>query len=101
MLSGETSKTWVASKIKDASGDKEKLTDAEKEEKMIFHSSGQFSLVTTAGTETGTWKMEGDKTLTIQFQNAATTMSFAVEELGEDKAKLKAADGSTLQMKAE
>lgn len=101
ILAGSTSKTWKIAKQIDAHGDKEKLTDAEKDGTLNMYADGRFSIVEEKGTATGKWSVENDKTLVMHFDGQSVTENFAIEEIANDKVSLKAGDGSAMILKVE
>ena len=101
ILAGATSKTWHIAKQTDSNGDKEKLTDKEKDEKLNLYADGKFSIVDEKGTNTGTWIVEGTQKLTLQFTDQPVTENFSITELNNDKVILKAGDGSEMVLKAD
>ncbi|TPE44908.1 hypothetical protein [Pontibacter mangrovi] len=99
MISGTSSKTWVADKEKNATGDKEKMTDAEEAQTMQFYADGRFALSSGGSLQTGTWSFDQTaKRLTLQFEGADMTENFDVMKLDDDELDLKASDGSTMEM---
>jgi hypothetical protein len=102
MISGSSSKTWKADKELSASGDKDKLTKAEKRETMQFYSDGRFALGGGSMLQTGTWSFDQSaKRLTLQFENQGVTENFEVLKLTDDHMELKAADGSIMELETE
>lgn len=99
MIAGQNSKTWVADKEVDAAGDKDKLTDAEKEQNMQFYADGRFALGGGGMLQTGTWSFDQPaKRLTLQFENEDMTQNFEVLKLDEDEMDLRAEDGTVMEM---
>ncbi|PTX15283.1 hypothetical protein C8N40_108175 [Pontibacter mucosus] len=99
MIAGTSSKTWVADKERDATGDKEKLTDAEKDQTMQFYADGRFALGAGAALQTGTWTFDQSaKRLTLQFEGADMSENFEVIKLDDDELDLRASDGSVMEM---
>jgi hypothetical protein len=96
-LAGTGQKTWVAKKETDASGDKDKLTKAEKKEVITFWTNGNVKMSDGNQSQSGQWSYNGG-TLTLQFTGADVTENFTVLELDDDKMKLKAGDGSEMVM---
>jgi hypothetical protein len=96
-IAGTGQKTWVAKKETDASGDKDKLTKAEKKEVITFWSNGNVKMSDGNQSQSGQWSYNGG-TLTLQFTGADVTENFTVLELDDDKMKLKAGDGSEMVM---
>ncbi|AKD03059.1 hypothetical protein POKO110462_09700 [Pontibacter korlensis] len=101
MMSGASSKTWVAAKETNASGDREKLSDAEKEQTMQFYADGRFALGAGSNLQTGTWSFDqAAKRLTLQFENEDMTENFEVLKLDDDELDLRASDGTVMEMEA-
>src|SRR4051812_45470373 len=95
MIAGTTSKTWKATKETNASGDKDKLSDEEKKEVMQFYADGKFTVNSSTQNANGTWTSDqAAKTLTLQFAGANVTETFQVEDISDDKMKLKGREGS-------
>ena len=102
MISGANSKTWKAEKELTAAGDKDKLTDSEKQETMQFYADGRFALGGGGTLQTGTWTYDPTaKRLSLQFEGQDMTENFEVTKLTDDKMVLKASDGSTMELEAE
>ncbi|WP_162427798.1 lipocalin family protein [Pontibacter pudoricolor] len=102
MLSGTSSKTWKAKKELNTEGDKEKLTDAEKEQNIQFYADGRFAMGGASTLQTGTWTYDqGAKKLTLQFEDQNVSENFDVLKLSDDELRLKAGDGSEMIMEAE
>jgi hypothetical protein len=102
MISGGSSKTWKASKETTASGDKDKLTQDEKQETMQFYSDGRFAMGGGGSLETGTWAYDqSGKRLSLTFQDQTAAEVFQVEKLTEKEMTLVAGDGSKMELKAE
>ncbi|WP_242920956.1 lipocalin family protein [Pontibacter liquoris] len=101
MISGPNSKTWTAAKETNASGDKEKLSDAEKAQNMQFYSDGRFAMGGGATLQTGTWAYDqAGKQLSLTFEGQSHSETFEVVKLTDDEMRLKAADGSEMVMEA-
>ncbi|NEM96678.1 lipocalin family protein [Pontibacter burrus] len=102
MLSGTSSKTWKAKKETNAAGDKDKLTDAEKEQNIQFYADGRFAMGGASTLQTGTWNYDqAAKKLTLQFENQDMTENFDVLKLSDKELRLRAGDGSEMIMEAE
>jgi len=102
MLSGTSSKTWKAKKELNAEGDKEKLTDAEKDQNLQFYADGRFAMGGASTLQTGTWTYDqAAKKLTLQFEDQNVSENFDVLKLSDDELRLKAADGSEMVMEVE
>ena len=102
MIAGGSFKTWKAVKETNSEGDKEKLSEQEKNDMMVFNADGSFSMHTAAGKEDGSWNYDASsKNLSLQFRDQNVTENFQVLDLKEDKIKLKAGDGSELTLENE
>lgn len=102
MLSGASSKTWKAKKEMNAEGDKDKLTDAEKEQDLQIFADGRFAMGGASTLQTGTWTYDqASKKLSLQFEGQDVQETFDVLKLSDDELRLKAADGSEMIMEAE
>ncbi|WP_207435580.1 lipocalin-like domain-containing protein [Sabulibacter ruber] len=102
MISGQNSKIWKASKETTASGDKDKLTSAEKQEQIQFFANGNFTQTSESQSANGTWTYDAaNKNLSLTYQGNNVSENFQVAELTDDNMKLQAPDGSTLTLKAE
>lgn len=102
MISGTSSKTWVAQKELTASGDKDKLSDQEKQETMQFYADGRFAMGGGGSLETGTWSFDqAAKKLTLRFEGQDVTENFDVVQLTDKEMRLKDATGGEMQMKAQ
>jgi hypothetical protein len=101
MISGSSSKIWKEVKEINAEGQKEKLTDEEKNEVIQFYSDGHFIMKSSNASNEGTWAYDDKgKDLSLTFGGANFTEYFTVLELEKSKMKLKGRDGSILVMKA-
>jgi hypothetical protein len=96
-ISGKDSKTWEATRELNSEGDKEKLTRAEKKETITFSRNGTVKMSNNDQVMSGTWSFM-DNTLSLQFTGTNVTESFTVLELQDDKMRLKAVDGSQLNL---
>ncbi|MCC9137079.1 lipocalin family protein [Pontibacter silvestris] len=102
MLTGPSNKTWRAEKETNAVGNKEKLTDAEKQETMQFYADGRFALGGGGTLQTGTWSFDqAARRLTLQLEDQDVTLNFEVLKLTNDEMRLKAADGSEMLLQAD
>lgn len=98
---GKGSKTWRVAKETNASGKKEKLSEAEKQDVLRFNQDGTFSANTAQGNAEGSWNYDASaKQLTLQFAGASVTETHTVENLSDDRIKLKAGDGSEMTLEA-
>ena len=100
LIAGDSEKTWKAKRETNSEGDKDKLTKAEKEQRITFWRNGQVKMGDDAQTMTGQWTQSGS-TLTLQFTGENVTENFTIVELDDDEMKLRAADGSEMTMKPE
>jgi antitoxin component YwqK of YwqJK toxin-antitoxin module len=101
MIAGTSNKTWHPEKETNAAGDKEKLSDDEKNEAWVFYSNGTMAMNLTSQSVKGNWIYDASgKTLTITPENMGS-QQFIVEDLSDDKMKLKAEDGSEMKLEAE
>lgn len=98
-IAGAEQKTWSAVRETNAEGDKDKLTRAEKKEKITFWRNGNVQMGNDQQMMSGQWSYSGN-TLSMQFTGSDVSENFTVLELDEDKIKLKAGDGSQLTMEA-
>jgi hypothetical protein len=99
LISGASSKTWHTDKEVDATGDKEKLSDAEKQQNIQFYADGRFAMGGGAALQTGTWAFDqAAKQLTLNFEGQSNSENFEVLKLTDDEMRLKAADGSEMEL---
>ncbi len=102
MLYGTDSKVWKTAKITDASGDKMNQTDAQQQEELRIFANGTYNMTGAMGAVTGKYTFDqAGKTITMTPDNGATSNTFNVETLTDDKLTLKSADGAALMMEAE
>jgi len=96
MLYVTSSKVWVTDKQTDAAGDKVKQDDAAKDQEISFASNGTFS-----GTQSGKYVFDqAAKTITMTPDGSATSNTFNIETLTEDKLTLVGTSGAKLMLKA-
>lgn len=96
MLYGTSSKVWVTDKQTDAAGDKVKQDDAAQDQEISFASNGTFS-----GTQSGKYVFDqAAKTITMTPDGSATSNTFNIETLTEDKLTLVGTSGAKLMLKA-
>jgi hypothetical protein len=96
MLYGTSSKVWVTDKQTDAAGDKVKQDDAAQDQEISFASNGTFS-----GTQSGKYVFDqAAKTITMTPDGSATSSTFNIETLTEDKLTLVGTSGAKLMLKA-
>lgn len=100
LIAGESEKTWKAKRETNSEGDKDKLTKAEKEQRITFWRNGDVKMGDDAQSMTGKWTYSG-QTLALQFTGENVTENFTIVELEDDEMKLRAADGSEMTMKPE
>jgi hypothetical protein len=100
MIAGDSEKTWKAKRETNSEGDKDKLTKAEKEQRITFWRNGNVKMGDDAQAMTGQWTASGS-TLTLQFSGENVTENFTIVEIEDDEMKLRAADGSEMTMKPE
>ena len=99
-ISGQSEKTWKATRETNAEGDKDKLTREEKKESITFSRNGNVKMSNNDQMMGGTWSFM-DNTLSLQFTGTNVTENFKVTELSEDKMLLLAEDGSTLTLESD
>ena len=102
MLYGTDSKVWKTAKQTDATGDKVKQTDAQKGEQLRIFANGTYNMTGATGAVNGKYTFDqAGKTVTMTPDGSATSNTFAVETLTDDKLTLKSADGAALMLEAE
>jgi hypothetical protein len=99
-ISGQSEKTWKATRETTAEGEKDKLTREEKKESITFSRNGNVKMSNEDQVMGGTWSFM-DNTLSLQFTGTNVTENFKVTELSEDKMQLLAEDGSKLTLESE
>lgn len=101
MISGDTSKTWKATRETNAAGDKDKITGEEKNEVIQFYANGSFSMRSSSQNASGKWTFDPmAKSLVLQFVGSELTENFQVVSLNEDEMKLQSPSG-TMNLEAE
>ncbi|GEO05788.1 hypothetical protein AAE02nite_34520 [Adhaeribacter aerolatus] len=101
MISGDTSKTWKATRETNAAGDKDKITGAEKNEVIQFYANGSFSMRSSSQNASGKWTFDPmARNLTLQFVGSDMTENFQVVSINEDEMKLQSPSG-TMNLEAE
>jgi hypothetical protein len=101
-ISGNESKTWKTTKETTASGDKDKLTSAEKNQEIQFFANGSFSMRSATQNASGKWTYDTmARNLMLQFVGSENTENFQVLKLTSDDMTLQAADGSQMILEAE
>ena len=68
---------------------------------MTFYSNGKFKMKSGTDSMSGTWKINGGSTLSLEFDNTKVSENFQIIKLSEDDARLKAGDGSELVLDAD
>ena len=100
MISGPSSKTWVADEEVNAAGDEVDQVDEDQQGGMQFYADGRFAMGESGTLQTGTWSFnQQSKLLTVQFENENVTRNFQVTKLTEDEMNLKVEDGSEMKLK--
>jgi hypothetical protein len=99
-ISGQSEKTWKATRETNAEGEKDKLTREEKKESITFSRNGNVKMSNNDQVMGGTWSFM-DNTLSLQFTGTNVTENFKVMELSDDKMKLLADDGSQMILEAD
>ena len=99
-ISGESQKTWKATRETNSEGEKDKLTREEKKESITFSRNGNVKMSNNDQVMGGTWSFM-DNTLSLQFTGTNVTENFKVTELSDDKMKLIAEDGSQLTLETD
>ncbi|WP_035557285.1 hypothetical protein [Hymenobacter sp. IS2118] len=102
MLYGTDSKVWKTAKETDATGDKMTQTDAQENEELRIFANGTYNMTGASGAVTGKYTFDqAGKSITMTPDGSATSNTFAVETLTDDKLTLKSADGAALMLEAE
>jgi hypothetical protein len=102
LIAGTTRKNGKTVKETMPSGDKDKITDEEKKEKIQFFANGTFVMSSPTENANGTWTYDPNaKNLSMQFAGADVTENFSVLNLEDDEMKLKAGDGSEMKLEKE
>ena len=102
MLYGTDSKVWKTAKETDTAGDKVKQTAAQKQEQLRIFANGTYNMTGATGAVSGKYTFDqAGKTITMTPDGAATSNTFAVETLTDDKLTLKSADGAALMLEKE
>lgn len=99
-ISGQSEKTWKATRETNSAGEKDELTKQEKKESITFSRNGNVKMSNNDQVMGGTWSFM-DNTLSLQFTGTNVTENFKVTELSEDKMQLLAEDGSKLTLESE
>ncbi len=102
MLYGTDSKVWKTAKETDSTGDKVKQTDAQENEELRIFANGTYNMTGANGAVSGKYTFDqAGKSITMTPDGSATSNTFAVETLTDDKLTLKSADGAALMLEAE
>lgn len=102
MLYGTDSKVWKTAKETDATGDKVKQTDAQENEELRIFANGTYNMTGANGAVSGKYTFDqAGKSITMTPDGSATSNTFAVETLTDDKLTLRSADGAALMLEAE
>ncbi|MCB2406930.1 hypothetical protein [Hymenobacter lucidus] len=102
MLYGTESKVWKTDKELSSAGDKVKQTDTQEDERITFFANGQYNMASPAGTVNGKYSFDqAGKKIALTPDGAATSNSFDVVTLTDDKLTLKSADGAELRLEKE
>lgn len=100
MISGPSSKTWVADEEMNSAGKEVEQVDKDQQGGMQFYADGRFALGESGQLRTGTWSFDqAAKRLTLQFAEENQTQNFEVTKLTEDEMNLKVPDGSEMKLK--
>lgn len=101
MVSGPSSKTWVADEEMNSAGEEVEQVDKDQQGGMQFYADGRFAMGESGTLRTGTWSFDQQaKQLTLQFEDENVTQNFQVTKLTEDEMNLKVPDGSEMKLKA-
>jgi len=101
-FSGNESKTWKATRETTATGDKDKITGAEKTQQIQFFANGSFSMRSSTENVSGKWTYDAmAKNLSLQFVGSTMTENFQVLNISDDEMKLQAGDGSQMTLEAQ
>ncbi|WP_426058174.1 hypothetical protein [Hymenobacter sp. B1770] len=102
MLYGTDSKVWKTAKELDSTGDKVKQTSAQKQEELRIFANGTYNMTGATGAISGKYTFDqAGKTITMTPDGSATSNTFTVETLTDDKLTLKSADGAALMLEAD
>ena len=102
MLYGTESKVWKTDKETTATGEKDKLTSAEKKEEIQFFANGSFSMRSPTQNASGKWTYDAmAKKLSLQFVGSDKTENFQVSNLSDDELTMVAEDGSQMVLEAD
>ncbi|UOQ53463.1 hypothetical protein [Hymenobacter cellulosivorans] len=102
MLYGTESKVWKTDKELSAGGEKVKQTDAQEDERLTFFANGQYNMTSPAGAVNGKYTFDQPgKKIMLTPDGAATSNSFDVVTLTDDKLTLKSPEGAELRLEKE
>ncbi|WP_046246918.1 hypothetical protein [Hymenobacter terrenus] len=103
MLYGTDSKVWKTAKQTDASGDKVKQDDAQKQQELHVFANGNYTMTDgAAGAISGKYEFDqAGRTISFAPEGSTTKNVFAVETLTDDKLTIKSANGEALMLEAE
>jgi len=102
MLYGTNGKVWKTAKETNASGDKVKQTDAQKEESLHVFSNNTYTMTGSGGATQGKFAFDQTaKTLTLTPEGSTTSNTFNVETLTDDKLTLVSSSGAKLTLETE
>ncbi|RYE89341.1 MAG: hypothetical protein EOO37_05210 [Cytophagaceae bacterium] len=102
MLYGANGKVWKTAKETNAAGDKVKQTDTQKEESLHVFSNNTYTMTGAGGATQGKFAFDQSaKTLTLTPDGGATSNTFNVETLTDDKLTLVSSSGAKLMLETE
>ncbi|RZK17319.1 MAG: hypothetical protein EOO56_18195 [Hymenobacter sp.] len=102
MLYGTNGKVWKTSKETNATGDKVKQTDEQKEESLHVFSNNTYTMTGAAGATQGKFAFDQTaKTLTMTPDGGTTSNTFNVETLTDSKLTLVSGTGAKLMLETE
>jgi hypothetical protein len=91
LIAGDSTKAWRLKKEVNDNGLREKTTDEEKEEMIVFETNNSFYTKSPVETRAGSWTYSNDS-LTLQFYNSGEMRVYVVEDLNEKKMRWRASD---------
>ena len=102
MLYGTESKVWKTRREEDATGDKVKQTDAQKQEEIRFFANGQYNMTSPAGAVNGKYTFDqANKKITMTPEAGNSSNTFDVTTLTDDRLTLRSPEGAELQLEKE
>ncbi|AWM33702.1 hypothetical protein [Hymenobacter nivis] len=102
MLYGTDSKVWKTAKETDATGDKVKQTDAQKQEELRIFANGNYTMTSAAESVSGKYTFDqAAKTIMMTPTGATAGNQFAVETLTDNKLTLVGTSGAKLMLEKE